>query len=326
MTLVEPRVSTALSRLTTAPRRTRSLAPTARARVITGSSPSGTSPTRSPTAKTTASEIESPATSVAIGMKAMAPPTAIRAISQATLRTWFSSGRRLARDALRERGDPAELGVHAGRVDQGAGLALDAAGPGEDQVPGLEPRDARVGELGVAIDGRGLPGERRHVDLERSLKEARVGRDPLSLLDQQHVARDELGRRDAELLAVAEDPRLGGEIGGERLHRAFGLELLDEGEDRVDEDHDDDRDRHGDDAGDPGESRRRPEEQRQRMGELARQVAQMAALFPPADLVGPVLLEPSLGLAPAQAGLARPEMLEQQVQALLRVHLAARQA
>ena len=42
------------------------------------------------------------------------------------------------------------------------------------------------------------------------------------------------------------------------------------------------------------------------MGELARQVPQMAALFLPADLVEPELLEPSLGLAPAQAGLARP--------------------
>ena len=92
MTFVEPRVSTALSRFTTAPRRTRSLAPTARARVITGSSPSGTRPTRRPTAKTIESDIESPATSVAIGMKAIAPPTAIRAISQATFRTWFSSG------------------------------------------------------------------------------------------------------------------------------------------------------------------------------------------------------------------------------------------
>ena len=60
MTLVEPRVSTALSLLTTAPRRTRSLAPTARARVITGSSPSGTRPTRSPTAKTTGRRSRAP--------------------------------------------------------------------------------------------------------------------------------------------------------------------------------------------------------------------------------------------------------------------------
>ena len=229
--------------------------------------------------------------------------------------------RRLALDALGERRDPAELGVHPGRVDQGAGLALDAAGPREDQVSGLERRDAGVGELGVAIDGRRLPGQRRHVDLERSLEEPRVGGDPLPLLDQQHVARDELGRRDPELLSVAEDTRLGGEIRGKRLHRALGLELLDEGEDRVDEDHDDDRDRDGDDAGNPREDGRGPEEEGQRVGELAPQVAEMAALLPPANLVWPVLLEPALGLAPAEAAGASPKMLEQQVQPLLRVHL-----
>ena len=115
-----------------------------------------------------------------------------------------------------------------------------------------------------------------------------------------------------ELLAVADDPRLGWEICGKRLHRAFGLELLDEGEKRVDEDHDDDRNRHGDDAGDPGERRRRPEEQRQWMGELAPEVADMAATLAAADLVGPVLLEPVLGLALAQPTSPDAEMLLQQ--------------
>ena len=55
ITSVEPSVSTALRRFTTAPWRTRSRTPTASARVITGSSPSGTLPTSSPIANTTAS-------------------------------------------------------------------------------------------------------------------------------------------------------------------------------------------------------------------------------------------------------------------------------
>ena len=57
------------------------------------------------------------------------------------------------------------------------------------------------------------------------------------------------------------------------------------------------------------------------MGELAPQVAEMAALLPPPDLVRPVLLESALSLAPAEAGRASPQMLEQQIQPLLRVHL-----
>ena len=40
------------------------------------------------------------------------------------------------------------------------------------------------------------------------------------------------------------------------------------------------------------------------MGELAPEVAEMAALRRPPDLVWPVLLEPALGLAPAEAGPA----------------------
>ena len=92
ITLVEPSVSTALSRLITAPRRTSPRTPTARARVITGSSPSGTLPTNSPTANTTASLMGNPATKVPIGMNAAPVTTAIRAISHATRRTCASSG------------------------------------------------------------------------------------------------------------------------------------------------------------------------------------------------------------------------------------------
>ena len=70
ITFVEPSVSTALSRLTTAPRPTSSRTPTARASVITGNSPSGTLPTSSPTANTTAADNDKPATTVASGMNA----------------------------------------------------------------------------------------------------------------------------------------------------------------------------------------------------------------------------------------------------------------
>ena len=92
ITFVEPSVSTALRRLTTAPRRTSSRTPTASASVITGSRPSGTLPTSSPTANTTASEMERPAPNTAIGTNAAPVTNAIKAISQATRRTCASSG------------------------------------------------------------------------------------------------------------------------------------------------------------------------------------------------------------------------------------------
>ena len=92
ITSVEPRVSTELSRLTTAPRRTRSRTPIASASVITGSRPSGTLPAISPTANTIASGNDRPAPSVATGRNTAASTTAMTAISQATRRTWRSSG------------------------------------------------------------------------------------------------------------------------------------------------------------------------------------------------------------------------------------------
>ena len=92
ITSVEPSVSTALRRLTTAPRRASPRTPTASASVITGSRPSGTLPTSRPTAKTTESDSDRPAPKLAIGMKAMPMRTAMAAMNQATRRTCVSSG------------------------------------------------------------------------------------------------------------------------------------------------------------------------------------------------------------------------------------------
>ena len=61
------------------------------ASVMTGSRPSGTLPTMSPTAKTTAFETGRPVER-GQGTKAVAMITAIAAMSQATRRTWCSSG------------------------------------------------------------------------------------------------------------------------------------------------------------------------------------------------------------------------------------------
>ena len=91
ITEVDPRVSTALSRLTRAPRRAISRTPTASARVIVGSSPSGTLATSSPIAKLAAAATPSPAARP-IGKNAIPAPTATNAISVVARLTWCSSG------------------------------------------------------------------------------------------------------------------------------------------------------------------------------------------------------------------------------------------
>ena len=92
ITSVEPSVSTALRRLTSAPRRASSRTATASASVITGSSPSGTLPSSRPTAKTMLFLGDRPAPKIATGTNATAIAIAIAAINQATLRTCVSSG------------------------------------------------------------------------------------------------------------------------------------------------------------------------------------------------------------------------------------------
>ena len=91
ITVVDPRVSTAASRLTTAPRCASSRTPTASASVMVGSSPSGTLATSSPIEKLIAAVQPSPAASPA-GRKAMANRTATIAMIQVALRTLSSNG------------------------------------------------------------------------------------------------------------------------------------------------------------------------------------------------------------------------------------------
>ncbi len=85
-TMVDPSVSTAESRLTTAPFRARSCTPTARASVMVGSNPSGTFATSIPMAKLAAAARESPETSPR-GKKVTPATTATTAISLATFLT-----------------------------------------------------------------------------------------------------------------------------------------------------------------------------------------------------------------------------------------------
>ncbi len=91
MTSVEPNVSTADKRLTSAPRLAMPRTPAARASVIVGSNPSGTLATSSPMANKNACVQVKPA-STPSGRNATATPVATAAINHATRRTWRSSG------------------------------------------------------------------------------------------------------------------------------------------------------------------------------------------------------------------------------------------
>ena len=80
------------------------------------------------------------------------------------------------------------------------GLPAGGARAAEQEVPRRDPRDARVDQLRGAQHRRGLAGERRDVDLDATGDQAHVGGDAVALLDQHDVARDQLGGQDGRWL------------------------------------------------------------------------------------------------------------------------------
>jgi hypothetical protein len=118
-----------------------------------------------------------------------------------------------------------------------------------------------------------LPRQRGQVDVDGPVDQPRVGRDLLSLLDEENVARNEPGCVHELPLAVSQDRRLLRQVGAQRLDGALGLALLGEGEDRVQ--NDDGEDGRGEDGSPAGEREAGGEEEkeRERMRELARTAA-----------------------------------------------------
>ena len=232
ITVVEPSVSTALRRLTSAPRRASPATPTASASVIVGSSPSGTFATISPIAKVNASSERQ-----AGGEQ---PDREEREADE------HRDERDEPRDAphlaleralldlhpLGERRDPAELRLHPGREDERLRLAADAGRAAEDEVARLEQRAGRSCRSAERSTGCDSPGQRREVDVERALEEARVGRDPVALGEQQDVAGHERRARRRLPVPVAEHRAPGRAGSAQRLDRALGLPLLHEREER----------------------------------------------------------------------------------------------
>jgi hypothetical protein len=143
---------------------------------------------------------------------------------------------------LAERRDPAQFGTHPGRRHHGLCVAPGADRAAEYDIRGLQQRYAAVGRVGRAGHRCRLPGEGRHVDLDRAGDQPRVRADAFTLLDPQHIPGHQQPCLDLLVFTVAQHPGVLGEESGERLHGAFGLHLLGEREAGVQHDHGHDRD------------------------------------------------------------------------------------
>ena len=205
--------------------------------------------------------------------------------------------RGLLDDRLRQRGDPPELRVHAGPVDDRLRVAARAQRPGEDEVLGLEHRRRRLRPLSRPRHRLRLARQRRHVDLDGAIDQPRVGRKPVAFGQQQQIARDQVDGLDLDENATPAHARPGRQQVAQRLGGVLGLALLGEGERRVQHDHDDDRHGQGEHAGGERQRGRHPQQERQRVRELAEQAAPGAGTAFAADLVAPDLEQAPGGLA-----------------------------
>ena len=230
----------------------------------------------------------------------------------------------LGLDPLREGCDPAELRLHSRPDDERRRFAADTGRAAEHEVSRLDQRPRRVAELGRAVDRLRLPGQRREIDVERTLEQPCIGGDAVALREQQHVAGDERARIDRRSLPVSEHQRLLRQKAAQRLDRALGLALLREREDGVEDDHRQDRDAEHGRTGDEGEAGREPEQKRQRMGELLRQLPRPADAAATNELVAAVGDEAALGLAAREPIGPRSQLAQQELDRFARIGDAAR--
>ena len=205
--------------------------------MITGSRPSGTLPTSSPTAKTTASVSGRPAPNVGERDERDTGRDRDQRDQPGHPPHLRLQRALLSLDPLRQRGDPPQLGVHAGREDERR--APRPRCRWSPRTPGRAP--AASGTLvstssAARKAGTDSPRQRREVDLDAAgragARRPRCGPPPRSRA--RHRAR---GRRASITCSRPSRSTFAcvGQVCGERLDRPLRLHLLREREGRVDQ-------------------------------------------------------------------------------------------
>ena len=175
--------------------------------------------------------------------------------------------------------------MHPGCEHQAARRTPGTGCAAEDQVARLDEWPAGIVQIGRPERRQRLPRERRRVDLEGSIEQTDVRRDPVTFLDHEHVAGNEVRRGHDLVLSLAEHLRLRRQVALERFDRSAGLLLLHEGESRVQHDYGDDRDCQHRCARRSRQSSRQPQQQCQRVRELPGQVTGPGRRAPLAQLI-----------------------------------------
>ena len=226
-------------------------------------------------------------------------------------------------DALRQRGDPPQLGVHAGGDDERAGDSSDACRAAEDEFTRVEQRTGGVRELGRAEHRLRLARHRRQIDIDCPIEQPGVRRDPIALLDQEHVAGHKRAGVDLLPTTVPEYVGLLGEVAPKGFDGLLCLALLDEGEEGVEQHDRHDRDCERGRTADQREHSGHPEQQRKRVYELLRELPWPARTPASRQLVGSVCDEPPISLAACKTLGAGAKIAQQSFDRFARIHVDA---
>ena len=155
----------------------------------------------------------------------------------------------------------------------------------------MSSRSASTASLGttllVLLDRHGFAGQRRLVDAQVArADEAQVGRHLVPALDEDEVAGHDLGGRQPQLLAGADDGGLGGHGATQRLDGGDRPGLLQVADERVEED--DAEDHRGVDPllEEEGDDRRDQQDEDERIGELHQEATQGAGALGRRQRVG----------------------------------------
>ena len=219
----------------------------------------------------------------------------------------FLERRGLAGDGLDQAGDAPQLGGHAGLHDQCPSLPPD---DGRSHVKHVGP--VRQGHFGFVQGplrfehGGGFTGQRRfeHGEIGRMPDEAGVSRNAIAGFELDHVARDDLDRRNGGPRSAPNDPGERRSHPSQGLQGFFGPEFLEETENRVkDDDGDDGRGVHPflEKARYKGRAYEDPDHE---IGELPQEHAPGAGPLGLLDAVGTEAAETRAGLFRRQPGLA----------------------
>ncbi len=222
------------------------------------------------------------------------------------------------RAAPGQHGDAAQLGRRARREDDGRRIARRAFGPGEHRVGRIDQPVRGVDAAGRSDHRHRLAGQRREIHLDTAVDQPRVRRDPVALRHHEHVAGDQVDRRDCGGGAVAQDARLQRQVARQGLHRSLRLTLLKERHRSVDHDHHDDRPAQHRRAGDVGQHRGHPEQQGERVRELAQDLTRPARTSRDRQRIGSLDRQASRRLPAAEALRARPEVPQEESDRLAR--------